>query len=294
MNKEPLVYIILVNYNSTDHTLECIKSLKQIDYSNYRIIVVDNASNSDERKKLNELMDDIIIIYSNINGGFSFGNNLGIKQAIKNEAKYILMLNNDTVVKEDFLNKMIDEYDDKIGICTSKIYYYDNKEILWYAGGEINKTMGNSIVYGLNEVDNGNYNENKFVTFASGCCMLFSVDIIKKIGYLKEDYFLYYEDTDYCSRIIENGYKIKYCPKSVIYHKESVSTVKKSYNYDYYFTRNRLFFIKENLSGVYKATSYFYTLSTGIIKALINKTNRKAYLKGIRDFICNKKGKLKL
>lgn len=288
MNNTPLVFIILVNYKGVDHTIECIKSLNEITYSNYKIIVVDNDSQDNSVNKLKEYKKNFILIENKINTGFAGGNNLGINYAIKNNADYVLLLNNDTTVEPNFLDELINKTSPEIGINIGKILFYYDKSMLWYAGGRINALKGCTDVNGF-EKDNGQYDEEKYVTFASGCCMLISKEVLNKVGMLMEEYFLYFEDTDYCAKVLNNGYKILYCPKSVIYHKESVSTVKESFNFLYYITRNRLYFIKDNIKGINKILSFIYSFIFIFTKAIIKNQDKKPILCAYKDFLGRKK-----
>lgn len=159
------VSIILVNYNTTNDAIECIKSLSYIDYRNYEVIIVDNASRATEVDKLKKNIknnDKCKLILSNENNGFAGGNNIGIKYALDNEADYVLLLNCDTEVKEDFLSKLIYEVEndnENVGIAEGKINYYNSKNLIWFAGGQIdwNKYAGNH--FGEGELDSEKYNE---------------------------------------------------------------------------------------------------------------------------------------
>lgn len=291
MISAPLVFIILVNYKGVEHTIECIKSLQQITYSNYRIIVVDNCSEDNSLEKLKEFQAVVVLIKNRTNNGFAGGNNLGIKYAMQNEADYVLLLNNDTIVEPDFLDELVKKTSTDIGINIGKILSYYDRGMLWYAGGKINWLKGCTDVNGF-ERDNGQYDKEENVTFASGCCMLISKNVISKVGILKEDYFLYFEDTDYCARVLKNGYKILYSPRSVIYHKESISTVKGSFNYVYYFIRNRLYFIKDNFKISNKVIAYSYTILFSLVKGLLGRQNMKATIIAYEDFIKEIRGNM--
>lgn len=223
-NKYKKVSIILLNYNTSDDLIECIKSLDNINYPNYEIIIVDNCSNENEIKKLNlylEKRKDCIFIQNNRNNGFAGGNNLGIKYALENKTDYILLLNSDTLVNKDFLTILVNTAEgdkENIAIVTGKILYYPDKKKLWYAGGYIDWERFIGKHYGEGEVDNGQYDQTKSITFSSGCLMLINTSLNFK-KYLPEEYFMYYEDVDYCAGILQNGFKIIYNPNSVIYHK---------------------------------------------------------------------------
>ena len=135
----PLVYIILVNWNGKRDTLECLESLRSISYSNFKILVVDNASNDGSVEAIRQQFQHVEVICNKENLRFAGGNNVGILHALKNSADYVLLLNNDTVVKKNFLSELINiaESDTTIGMTCSKIYYYFDKQLLWFAGGVI-------------------------------------------------------------------------------------------------------------------------------------------------------------
>ncbi|MDM0527875.1 glycosyltransferase family 2 protein [Clostridium perfringens] len=267
---KPLVYIILVNYNGVNDTLNCIKSLEKINYDNFKIIIVDNFSNDNS---LNILKKNInqkhTIIESEENNGFSAGNNIGIKFAINKGAEYVLLLNNDTIVEKNFLNELVSSVDCNTGIVIGKIYYASEKNKLWYDGGNINFITGKVKHINFNKIDKKMECKDKNITFATGCCMLIPIEVIKKIGLLNEDYFLYYEDSDYCVNVLNNNFNIVYNPNAIIYHSVSSSTGNNSPLSQYYMIRNKLFFIKKNIKPKYKIIAFlwFYVeLILGIVK----------------------------
>lgn len=285
--ENPLIYIILLNYNGYKETIECIESLEKITYKNYKIVIVDNASTDNSEKILKEKFNNHVFIQTKKNLGFAGGNNIGIKHAIKCGAEYILLLNNDTIVKNDFLEHLVKSSieGDNVGISIGKIYYYSNPNTIWYAGGYISKFKGNAYHIGMNELDNPNFNKKIYIDFATGCMQLIKVDAIKSVGLMDEDYFLYYEDTDYSCKMIRNGYKILYEPKSVIWHKVSTSTGSHSKLSEYYLTRNRLIFIKRNIKLRYKFFAFLFFYLTRIMKLIsIKQKNKSIILKAIKDY----------
>ena len=219
-NKYPKVTVILLNYNNYSDTSECIKSLKKVDYPNLDILVVDNHSSNDSFSKLKVYEgNQIHIIDSGKNGGFAFGNNIGISLALKKGADYVLLLNNDTLVTPQFLNRLLKcfLYEKYVGIATCRIMYNSDRKKVWYSGGNIDWSNLRAFHSGINGYE---YQKDglKKVGFASGCCMLISAECIHEIGGLSEEYFMYCEDMDYCLKALEHGYKIVYNPEAVIYH----------------------------------------------------------------------------
>lgn len=289
---EKLVYIILINYNSKVHTIECLESLSELNYINYRIIIVDNNSIDNDFDKVKSKYNNVYIINNKKNYGFAGANNIGIKYALDNKADYILLLNNDTTVDKDFLSVLVNESEKnkKVAICTSKILYYGSKNKIWYGGGGISYFKGNSQIYNLNCDNDSINNKNMYCNFASGCCMLINSEALKKVGLMNEEYFLYYEDVDYCIKFLNAGYKIYYVPESIIFHKESISTKKYSYLYQYYFARNRLLFIKKNFNMLNKITAYPISILWLLYKILNRTFNFKPCIEGIKDFLIHNYG----
>jgi len=223
MNKPfPKVAIILLNYNNYRDTFNCLDSLKELTYSNYETIVVDNNSSNDSLHYLRQRIDkNLTVIDSGRNGGFAFGNNIGIQKALEDNADYIMLLNNDTLVTPDFLEKLLSCFYDSgvenVGVATCRIMYNDARDKVWYAGGTID---WENLRATHNSIGTKQYKSDgvEVVGFASGCCMLISAECIQKAGILPEEYFMYYEDLDYCVKVHEAGYQIKYNPEAVIYH----------------------------------------------------------------------------
>lgn len=216
----PKISIVLLNYNNYEDTFTCVESLQQVRYPNFDVIIVDNKSTNGSLEKLYRLKsDNIQIVDSGKNGGFAFGNNIGIKIANEEGAEYVLLLNNDTIVTENFLDKLLEcfLYEENVGIATCRIMYNSERDKVWYAGGTIDWNNLRAIHREINgDVYRSKGMEN--VEFSSGCCMMISRECLKKIGGLPEDYFMYYEDLDYCVKAKEAGYKIVYNPEGVIYH----------------------------------------------------------------------------
>lgn len=245
----PLVCVILVNYNGYRDTRECVNSLKKCNYSNIKIIIVDNASAHGAVQYDDIITHDICRIVSlKENVGFAGGNNVGFEYARLYNPNYYLVLNNDTVVTKNFIQPLLKcfDIDTNIGIATGKILSYYEKDTVWYGGSYYDAEFGEHKIRGIGEKDSDLYNRNQQVDFATGCLWLIPHRAFETIGKMSEDYFLYYEDADYCMRVRQSGYCIYYVPESVIFHKESKSTGKGSNLYQYYNNRNYLLYIKKH------------------------------------------------
>ncbi|MBI3766064.1 MAG: glycosyltransferase family 2 protein [Ignavibacteriales bacterium] len=153
------------------------------------------------------------------------GYNTGLKKAFVDGAPYILMLNNDTIFKPDFLSRLVDaaESSPDVGMVGPKICYYSDPKRIWSAGGRIEWWKGWCYQVGVREVDHGQYDIPGEADWVTGCCVLVKRDVVKVIGLLDESYYLYGEDTDWCVRASRAGFKLWYEPSAVIWHKLSVS-----------------------------------------------------------------------
>lgn len=297
------ISIVMINYNGQENTIECLDSLMKLktDGFNLQTTVVDNYPENKIKVDVSKYSKiKLKVIFNPVNSGFSGGMNIGIKHALKNGGDYVLIHNNDTLVKEDFLQKLFDfaEKTEKVGIVAPKIYFakgfefhkdrYKESElgkVIWYAGGRMDwkNVIGHHI--GVDEVDHGQYNEVSQTESASGCCMLIKSDLFKKVGMFDEKYFLYYEDADLCYRTKKAGYKIYYLPTSVIWHKNAGSTGGSgSKLQDYYITRNRMYFGMKYAS----LRSKFALLREGLRNILTGREWQKA---GSLDYFLGRMGK---
>ena len=281
-NTEKMVCIILVNYNGYKDTLECVQSILKSSYTNYKIIIVDNASNDVQLLKDDAYLNSHCeIVYSPANDGFSEGNNIGIKAAEKYDPKYVLLLNNDTVVLPDFLNELVSaaESEKNVAITTSFINYFYDKEKSWYCGGNYKRVLGYTTMLSSEHVDNKPFH----VSFSTGCLMLISYNFIKKYGYLSNEYFLYSEDTEYCMRaIVEGGYKMLCVPKVLIYHKVNASTGTGSKMQQYYLVRNYLIVAKKY--GTFFPLAYLFRWALSLYEVIRYHYDFSVICRAFRDY----------
>lgn len=275
---------IVVNYNGLSDTIDCIKSVQKSKYTCH-IVVVDNASVGTDAEILRSIYPNITVIASKINGGFSYGNNLGIKWAIEHDYDFVLLLNNDTVIDENMIS-LLHEHADEVTITVPSMFYYSKPYLLWYGGGYVDKRTGNAKHKRINKIVDVDFMEPEDCTFATGCCMLLSTGVIKKIGMLEENFFMYCEDTEFCIRAIKNGIRIQYIPWAKLWHKVSSSTGGCDSPFStYYMTRNRLRYIDLHKDFFY-VTAKPFTLLTRKIRAMTckNEKVKEAFLRGIKDY----------
>lgn len=290
----PKIAIVILNWNGKKDTKECLNSLNKITYSNYEIILVDNGSADGSVEMLEKEYPEINLIKNKENLGFTGGNNVGIKKALEHNADYVLLLNNDTIVEQDFLENIMDvaQLDPSIGIVGPKIYYYSLPYIIWSAGGRYIPFLGKARTYGINKEDCSKYNKMRQVSWVTGCAMLIKREVFNKLGLLEEQYFSNYEDLDFCISAGRVGYKIYYAPQAVIYHK-----VARDWGgldsplYIYYQVRNNLLFIERKIEFPRNIIPLLFLLFVSIprrsLALIIKGDGRKVqYLfYGIADFL---------
>lgn len=248
----PKISVIILNWNGLKDTIECLESVRKIDYPNYDVIVVDNGSTDGSPETLRREFTEIALIENKGNLGYAEGNNVGIRYALKNGAAYIFILNNDTIVDSAILKEFIKaaaEHKDA-GIFGAKIYYYSEPAKIWFAGGEWDKRQMSFSHIGFNEFDNnGKYNETRVIDYACGCALFFKKEVAEKIGMFDPRFYLILEEADWCYRARRFGYRVFLAPEAKVLHKISVSFGgNRAPLYIYYFTRNRLLWAKKNLS----------------------------------------------
>ncbi len=275
------VAVVILNYKLRDLVLNCIKSVEQSTYKNKITIVVDNNSNDGLSEKL-QVSKDLIFIQNKENSGYTGGNNLGIKEALKQNADYVLILNPDTTVDENAIEILIQKSQKLAAqIVCPKIYFSDSNKI-WFAGGvlDLNNVLGSN--RGVNEEDKGQFNKDEEMELVTGACMMVQKDVFAKIGLFDERYFLYYEDTDFCFRARKKGFKIMYIPEAVVYHKNAQATELGSPLQDYFITRNRMLF-----------ASKFLSLRTkfALIREAIRNYRIPARRKALKDYLIGTFGK---
>lgn len=250
MNKRyPLVSIITVNYNQAEVTCALLESLNKISYPNFEVIVIDNASPTEDPSIIKQRYPNIVFIQNPINYGFAAGNNFGLMRA---KGEYILLLNNDIEVPSGFLEPLVDklEKNNKIGAVSPKIKYYYQPDTIQYAGyTPINYITMRNFSIGHGQKDTNQFDTDRETAYGHGAAMLVPMEVVKKVGLMSYIFFLYYEEADWCQRIKEAGYEIWFVHNSYVLHKESVSTGKLSYLKIYYLNRNRIIFMRRNVHG---------------------------------------------
>lgn len=293
----PLLYVIVLSNNCRQDTIACLASLHQSDYQNMRIILLDNLALAGSGEALNHDDPDVqtIPLYKNL--GYAGNNNIGIQAALEQGAEWIFVLNDDTVLDPACLSTLIEvaESNKQIGILGPMVYHHDEPQIIQSAGGSLGRYWQSSHL-GQDQPDRGQFNSARQVDWVSGCAILVRSTLVKEVGMLDADYFLYWEETEWCIRAREAGWHIYHVPQAKLWHKG----VKRNYEpkpyVTYYVTRNRLFTLVKHRAPwqayLVAFTQIFQTLISWSIKPKwrAQREHRNAMWKGLVHFLQRRSG----
>lgn len=250
------IAIVLLNWNGKNDTLECLSSLKKLDYPHIDIILVDNGSKDDSVAAFQKAFPEIPLIQTFANLGFAGGNNGGILHALRRGADFILLLNNDTIIDPSLITSFLKAAQSKPegGIFGAKILRYHEKETIDHIGGVWNPRIAEfeSLGRGL---EKGTISEMANVDYVCGCALFARKEVFEKVGMLESDFFLLWEETDFCFRAKKAGFEIWTVPDALVWHKISASFSGKALMH-YYWWRGRLLWIERNCNLQKKISLY--------------------------------------
>jgi GT2 family glycosyltransferase len=280
--------IILLNYNNWQDTIECIKSLENSCVKSSNILVIENCSTDESVEQLKNETPGIKLIQAEKNLGFTGGNNLGIKYAYVNKYDYAIVLNNDTIIEsKDSIPLLIKEMDENsdITLGTGRIFYYPEKNKIWYDGGKVSKWRCAGVHYNFNrekkEVILNNRNDS--IDFISGCYMCIRLKDIPVLGYMEEKLFIYLDDLEYCIRAAKRNLKFIYIPDAIIYHKargRGTHTPRMIY----YVIRNRRIVINQYFGILTKIYFEMVLVIKRLYWFITNKRNFHILKRALRDY----------
>ncbi len=290
------VSVVIVNYNSWKDTVHCIDSLvRNVEYAKTKIIVVDNGSKKEDLLNLKRWLEEkgflkrsdfekeVVLLETGENRGFAGGSNIGIRYALEKGSEYIWLLNCDTEIEKKALENSLyiaELKKNNAGIVASKIYCFEKRDMVQFDGRSVPYYSGKK-----DRKDSPCYIEK----YAPFCSVLIRREVFEDVGLLNEEYFLYFEDNEFCKRVLEKGWKIIYNPYSKVYHKggATVGSWLRTPISSYYATRNLLLFYKEDIHGCFDAIRRDYWRDLKKTKDCL-----KGFVEGIKDFLVGKKGKV--
>ena len=283
----PGVFIIILNWNGWRDTDACLESLARLEYPDYQVVVVDNASTDGSEAELRRRHPNLMLLQSGANLGFAGGNNVGLRYALDRSAEYVWLLNNDTLVEPDALTQLVAKLqrEPALGLCGSTLLYEAQRDTVQALGGaHYNRWLGTVAHLGQHEPWPQKLDTERLerrvegrLSYLIGASTLASRRFLETVGLLQPDYFLYFEELDWAARA-KGRFRLGYAAQSIVYHKEGSSIggtdrakAAKSYTADLYALKNRVRFTRR---------FYPYALPTvylGLFVALANRLRRRQW-----------------
>jgi GT2 family glycosyltransferase len=244
MTDLPLVAIIIVVFNNADDTINCLSSLETLSYSNFQIILVDNGSKDDVLIRVRNRFPNTIIIENGENLGYAGGGNVGIKFAVENlNAEYYLILNSDIVILDkDFLTHLIAAFkgNKTIGVVAPIVKNLLAPHSIQCAGIKLNYYFGRArLITSIKPIP-------IWTDAVHGCAFMLNREVLDTVGLFDENFYLYWEETDYCIRVRQAGKRLLVNPDTYVLHRSGASIGGRGGLYTYYFFRNRLLLVQKH------------------------------------------------
>lgn len=296
-NKTGKVYILILHWQELQHTLACLNSLRALTFRDFKVLVVDNGSESDDGQTISRQYPEAEILRLPENQGFAGGCNAGIKYCLDHRADWIWLLNNDTKVDINSLELLLDAgvKNRKAGALSGMVLTGAGETFAASGRGEIDFKKAKT--YLKRDVPNGATVVE--CEWLSGSNLLLRKEAIADAGYFDEDYFLYFEDTDLCHRICLSNWKCLLVPAAKVEHVGGASTEgKRRFWRAYYYTRNRLLFFRRYQKGPAGWPAHIHIAGHLLRHAIVlpfrgelgRKQLRAEYL-GLRDYITGRLGR---
>jgi GT2 family glycosyltransferase len=280
----PRIAIITVCYNGVADTLECLQSLRGLTYPSFFTVVVDNASSDETAQKVAAQFPEVTVVVNPENLGFTGGNQAGVREAVQQEADFLFLLNPDTTVAPDLLERLMETWQalPNPGAIGPVMLYYDKPETIWSAGGLID---ARGQVTQLHQDQPASQNAGfEPCEYVSGCGLLISRGVFEHVGFFDERFFLYFEESDLCCRIRKAGYEVGTVFSARLWHKIGQTAGRDSPLTVYYMRRNQLLYLRKHGSRAGLAKAIIDSLRLLIVWTIQGHPNRSALVRALRDF----------
>jgi len=293
VDRSNLIGVVTVTYNSAAVIRGFMDSLLLQTHSHFGLYLIDNASSDGTLALLADYPDSRVTIIRNTdNVGVAEGNNLGIRAALQDGCAFVLLINNDTVFDPDLLAMLLDglqKHDAEMAV--PMIVFFDEPDKIWSAGGYFSALRGCSRHFGFAQKDDGTFDQPRRVSYSPTCCMLIKREVFDRVGLMDANYFVYFDDTDFCWRAHRAGVKLLYLPAARLKHKVSGLTgVQSSFTVRYH-TRNHVYYFLKNYPRwralFYCPAYYFYIFGEHLLVLRHPKSfwvAQKAFWEGISLF----------
>lgn len=285
----PLICAVTLNWNRPQDTLACVESLFSQTYPNLTVLVVDNGSSDDSIAQIGRYSPQLELIANSTNLGFAGGINVGLQRALEMGAAFVLIVNNDTLLAADMVEKLWQVTQASQAVTAPIIYYAEEPQRVWSLGAQLQPWTLETVGSARGKIDEGQWTAVLPCDFVPGCAMFFPRDALESVGLFDERFFMYYEDSDLCLRLRQEGWSILSVTGAKMWHKVAVSSGgSDSVNERYWMARSSvLFFSKHARLWQWPVILFWRTGSALRTTWRLWRQNRRealrAYWRGLRD-----------
>ena len=295
----PPVGVVIVNHNLKDSLRATLESFRKVNYPGLQIVVSDNASTDGAQEMVRTEFPEVHLLAHAEEQGYARAASLGMAFLV-DRTKYIFSTTNDVIMDPEIFNVLVDyaEKNPKTGVLGTRIYFFDRPDVLWHAGATVHPLHGHSRHIGWERRDHPRYGKIRECDFVTGCGYLLRSEVLKKIGYFKEDLVFYSEDAELCYRFREAGYKVMYIPEAKMWHKTGTTLAKNRPVQLHYSTRNQLYLLQRHRVGYYPLILFVHVFVVSPVKmalfaVLLRWKNSAGISRGVRDWRRGKYGWIK-
>ena len=295
----PPVGVVIVNHNLKDSLRATLESFRKVNYPGLQIVVSDNASTDGAQEMVRTEFPEVHLLAHAEEQGYARAASLGMAFLV-DRTKYIFSTTNDVIMDPEIFNVLVDyaEKNPKTGVLGTRIYFFDRPDVLWHAGATVHPLHGHSRHIGWERRDHPRYGKIRECDFVTGCGYLLRSEVLKKIGYFKEDLVFYSEDAELCYRFREAGYKVMYIPEAKMWHKTGTTLAKNRPVQLHYSTRNQLYLLQRHRVGYYPLILFVHVFVVSPVKmalfaVLLRWKNSAGIYRGVRDWRRGKYGWIK-
>jgi GT2 family glycosyltransferase len=286
----PRVGIVIVNHNHKEDLRVCLEAWQQIDYPNYVVLVSDNDSTDGTGDMLEEDFPQVRVRQYRPQLGFAKAVTEGLKE-LGEECEFVFINGNDTAVAPDIISVMVEAMQQhaEYGVVGAKVMFFDDRGRIQNLGYRLNSIHGFAHSIGRWQLDGPDYMRDFECDFVDGCALFVRTRLAKQVGFFRNEYGFYFEESDFCLKVKKAGYKVVALHCARIWHKVSSTAGYKSPLKAYYITRNSLDFLQTHRVGVYPLSVWMYLgiiVPGQMIMYLLARRPRAviAMLNGVRDW----------
>lgn len=216
----PSVVALVLNHERPDETVQCLRSLESSTYRNLEVLVLDTGHTRSGADEIRQACPGAEVVMLERNLGYTGGNNVGLKLALRRRAAWVLLVNDDVVVDPNCVSRLIEsgQSDERIGMVGPTVYNHAEPQSIQTAGGRLGPDWSASFLV-PDELELGQYEHPRDVAWLSGSALMVRRELCEQIGILDERFFSYWEEVEWCLRAVRSGWRVVHVPNAKVWHK---------------------------------------------------------------------------